>query len=126
MHYSGLTRYPLLQHNHSLITMNSPGINQPVNLAEEHSDEEEAMVNDEHSLTETSGKDSSTSGTSSESSIAHDETSAVNRSKVLVYLVLLITAAAVGTATYFFVAKEEQDDFESEVRNVFERSYCYL
>jgi hypothetical protein len=42
----------------------------------------------------------------------------VNRSKLVVYLALLIAAAAMGTATYFYMAIEEQDDFESEVRNI--------
>jgi hypothetical protein len=108
--------------------MDSLAINQPVNLTMDPSlasDEEEGM-SDEHSMTETSAKDSVATATSNDSVIAQDETSAVNRSKILVYLVLLITATAVGTATYFFLSKEEHDDFESEVRYVFERSYCDL
>jgi hypothetical protein len=112
-----------------LITMNLPGVNQPVNLAMEPSlasDEEEGM-SDEHSMTETSAKGSVASATSNDSVIAQDETSAVNRSKIVVYLVLLVTAAAVGTATYFFVSKEEHDDFETEVRYVLhDRMYCEL
>jgi hypothetical protein len=109
--------------NHSPKAMNLPDTNQPVNLAEEPSDEEEAL-SDEHSMTETSAKDSVNSATSNETAIAQDETSAVNRSKFLMHLVLLLAAAAVATATYFFMSKEEQDDFEYEVRSVFERSYC--
>jgi hypothetical protein len=109
-----------------LIAMNSLDLNQPVILAEEASHEEEEGMSDEHSMTETSNKDSVASSTSNESVIAQDETSAVNRSKFIVYLVLLVTAAAVGTATYFFMSKEEHDEFESEVRYpyVFERSHC--
>jgi hypothetical protein len=106
--------------------MSPLGVNQPVILAEEASHEEEEGMSDEHSMSETSAKDSVASATSNESVIAQDETAAVNRSKFAVYLVLLVTAAAVGTATYFFVSKEEHDDFESEVRNVFERLYCDL
>jgi hypothetical protein len=96
------------------------GIRNPVHQADEHelSDEEEAMSTEEHSLSETSGKDSHASSDTSQSSIGRQETTAVNRSKLVVYLALLIAAAAMGTATYFYMAIEEQDDFESEVRNI--------
>lgn len=77
-------------------------------------------MSDEHSLTETSAKDSVTLATSNKTVIAQDEASAVNRSKFLIYLVLLVAAPAVGAATcYFFMSREEQDDFEFEVRSVF-------
>lgn len=99
--------------------MNSQGKNQPVKLAEYSSNEEEAMCI-EHSISEASSK---ASAASSESVIAQDETTAVNRSKCVVYLVLLITAAAMGTAAYFYVSKGEQKDFESEVRNVSNTPY---
>jgi uncharacterized protein HemX len=91
---------------------------QPVQLAEESSNEGE----DGYSTTETSAKEDSTSF--SATPIAHQETRAVNRSKSLVYLVLLVAAAAAGTATYVFLSIEEQSDFESEVSNVFVRSSC--
>jgi hypothetical protein len=96
------------------------GIRNPVHQADEHelSDEEEAMSTEEHSMTETSGKESHASSTSGELSIGRQETKAVNRSKLVVYLALLVAAAAMGTATYFYMAMEEQDDFESEVRNI--------
>jgi len=42
------------------------------------------------------------------------ETKAVNRSKILVYLALLLAAGAVGALTYFFTSREEQQDFERE------------
>jgi hypothetical protein len=95
---------------------------QPVHAAEECFDEE--AMSDEHSSTETSAKEASTSSHASPI-IGQQETKAVNRSKSLVYLVLLVVAAASGTATYFFLSVEEQDDFEFEVSNVFVlRSSC--
>jgi hypothetical protein len=92
-----------------------------VHAAEESSDEE--AMSDEHSATETSAREASTSS-SATPIIGQQETKAVNRSKSLVYLVLLVSAAAAGTATYFFLSIEEQDDFESEVSDVFLRSSC--
>jgi hypothetical protein len=87
------------------------------------SSDEEAM-SDEHSATETSAKEASTSS-SATPVIGQQETKAVNRSKSLVYLVLLVAAAAAATATYLFLSAEEQGDFESEVSNVFVlRSSC--
>jgi hypothetical protein len=87
----------------------------PVQMVEDWSDE--------YSTTEISEKEASSS--SSVTPIGQHETKAVNRSKSLVYLVLLIAAAAAGTATYFFLSIKEQEDFESEVRiNVFLRSSC--
>jgi hypothetical protein len=54
----------------------------------------------------------------------HAETKSVNRSRLFVYLAILVTAAAAVTTTYFFMSGEEQDDFESEVRNICSGSYC--
>jgi hypothetical protein len=48
--------------------------------------------------------------------IAKAETRAVNRSKVMVLLVIAIAAAACGTATYFFTSAEEKDNFHRQVR----------
>jgi hypothetical protein len=112
-------RPPFLRYINSLIAMISPKSDlhqSAVHLAEESSDEE--AMSDEHSMTETSGKESHASSTSGELSIGRQETKAVNRSKLVVYLALLVAAAAMGTATYFYMAMEEQDDFESEVRNI--------
>jgi uncharacterized protein HemX len=93
----------------------------PMQMVEESSDAE--GMSDEHSLTETSAKETSTSS-SATPPMAQHETNAVNRSKILVYLVLLVAAAAAATATYFLLSIEEQNDFESEVSNVFLRSSC--
>ena len=60
---------------------------------------------------EHSGSDSSSSN-----GLGRQETRAVNRSKLLVYLILFISAVAVGTATYIFVSKGEEQDFEVDVR----------
>jgi hypothetical protein len=59
-----------------------------------------------------------TGGVSNDSSIslARAETKAVNRSKIIVLLVIAIAATACGTATYFFTKSEEEDDFHSQVR----------
>ncbi|KAL3918421.1 MAG: hypothetical protein SGILL_004243 [Bacillariaceae sp.] len=56
--------------------------------------------------------------------LAQKETRLVNRSKWLVYLVILLSAALVGSLTYFFMEKEEkvwyQDEFEEFAEEVFE------
>jgi hypothetical protein len=96
---------------------------EPVHLVEESSNDEEDSKSDEHSSTETSAKEASVAS-SATPVLAHQETKAVNRSKSLVYLVLLVAAAAAATATYFFLAIEEQNDFETEVSNVFPLSSC--
>ena len=58
---------------------------------------------------------------SSSSVLGKKETRAVGRSKVLVYVALLIAAAAVGISTFFLLRKSEKDLFESEVSQVV---YC--
>jgi cytochrome c-type biogenesis protein CcmH/NrfG len=50
--------------------------------------------------------------------IAQKENEALNRSKCLVYLVLLLAAVAVGLSTYFFTSNTEQDDFKNAVRHL--------
>lgn len=50
------------------------------------------------------------------SAVAHEETKMVNRSKLLVYLILVILAATVGTATYILSSGDEEDNFEVKVR----------
>jgi hypothetical protein len=52
---------------------------------------------------------------SSKSSLAGNETRAVNRSKMLVHFALLLAGVAVGAATYFFVAHQEEENFEVDV-----------
>ena len=46
---------------------------------------------------------------------ARGESRAVNLSKAVFYCVLLLAAVTVGTLTYFFVSRQEDDDFESDV-----------
>jgi hypothetical protein len=75
----------------------------------------------DNSTTDHSQKDAGASTASSECAIGQGETVAVNRSKLLVYGVLALTAAAFGSSMYLFVSGEEQDDFESEVRYVLPR-----
>jgi len=54
--------------------------------------------------------------TESESStLARRETTAVNRSKMLVLLALFLAATAVGVATYIFARNSEQNTFQQKV-----------
>jgi hypothetical protein len=48
-------------------------------------------------------------------SLTHNETKAVKRSKVLVYLALLVAAVSVGLATYFLLRHSEEEDFQAGV-----------
>ena len=48
-------------------------------------------------------------------SLTHYETKAVNRSKMLVYLALLLAAIGVGVTTYFLAHQAEVNDFETGV-----------
>ena len=47
--------------------------------------------------------------------VAEKEQKAVNASKCIMILCLLVVAAALSTATYFVLKAEEQDDFEAQV-----------
>jgi p-aminobenzoyl-glutamate transporter AbgT len=53
--------------------------------------------------------------TSSDETLAKQETKAVIRSKWVVLAVIFVAAVACATATYFFVKKEENQRFESQV-----------
>lgn len=53
--------------------------------------------------------------------LAAKETTLVNRSKIAVYLVVLLAAAAMGVATYFFMKGEEKAWYEDEVSVVYSR-----
>lgn len=53
--------------------------------------------------------------TTSEDTFVHQETKQVNRSKLFVYLALILAAAAVGVLTYMFTSREETNDFHVEV-----------
>lgn len=48
-------------------------------------------------------------------SLANSETRLVLRSKLIVYLVIAVAAAALGAATYFFIRNGETAEFEATV-----------
>lgn len=48
--------------------------------------------------------------------LAHHENLAVNRSKLLVYVSLCVTAVVAGIVTYWLVTQSQTRDFEAEVR----------
>jgi uncharacterized protein HemX len=52
-----------------------------------------------------------------EKPLAEQETRAVNRSKLLIYMALIL-AAALGTTAYVYTSREEETVFESEVSQV--------
>ena len=97
----------------------------------------ETPNNDNSSLVESSDHESSrgfdTSHTPEESTSSNDrsdvspalaakESKQVIRSKILVYLVLLASAATVAGFTYYFLSQEEKNDFETQVRVLFDRN----
>ena len=49
-------------------------------------------------------------------SLSHHETRAVNRSKVLVYVALVLCAITIGTSTYFIAHEAEVQNFDAAVR----------
>lgn len=65
-------------------------------------------------LTKTNENEAQKKRGAKDNALAFIETQAVNRSKRLVYLVLLGAACAVGVATFFYASKEEKDDFNSK------------
>ena len=92
----------------------------------------ETPNNENSSLVESSDHESSrgfdTSHTPEESTSSNDrsdmspalaakESKQVFRSKILVYLVLLVSAATVAGFTYYFLSQEEKNDFETQVRS---------
>jgi hypothetical protein len=80
-------------------------------------DDELSMSSDEYSSShESSASQTVASSSSVGDNIAQKENDALNRSKCLVYLVLLLAAVAVGLTTYFFTSNTEQDDFRNAVR----------
>jgi Ectropic viral integration site 2A protein (EVI2A) len=61
-------------------------------------------------------KEGEGSTSSSQGKIGKAETVAVNRSKVIVYVCLIIFSIAMSLTTYVYVASEENSDFETAVR----------
>ena len=49
-------------------------------------------------------------------SLSHNETKAVNRSKILVYIALVVCAVTIGTSTYFIAHGAEVQNFEDALR----------
>ena len=78
-------------------------------------DDEGSVSSDEYSSSHESSA-AQTVASSTADNIAQKENEALNRSKCLVYLVLLLAAVAVGFTTYFFTSNTEQDDFKNGVR----------
>jgi hypothetical protein len=63
-----------------------------------------------------SAQEPASNASSKSISMAGNATRAVNLSKMLVHLSLLLAGVAVGTATYFFVAHQEEENFVVDVR----------
>ena len=64
----------------------------------------------------THGSTSGSSDTPIAAKIGQAETKAVNRSKSVVYLSLFCFAIAAAGATWYFVDKQQDDEFKAEVR----------
>jgi hypothetical protein len=79
-------------------------------------DDEGSVSSDEYSSSHESSV-AQTVASSTVDNVAQKENAALNRSKCLVYLVLLLAAVAVGLTTYIFTSNTEQDDFENGVRH---------
>jgi hypothetical protein len=77
---------------------------------------EGSVSSDEYSSSHESSE-AQTVASSTADNIAQKENEALNRSKCLVYLVLLLAALAVGLTTFFFTSNTEQDDFRNGVRH---------
>lgn len=78
----------------------------------------EESSEDSHSESDPTTSNQSVKSATSNSStepITRQETKAVNRSKILVYVALVLAAAAVGALTYVFMAREETATFHAEV-----------
>ena len=50
-------------------------------------------------------------------SLSHNETKAVNRSKILVYIALVVCAFVTGAGVYQIARASEKQNFEKAVRN---------
>ena len=79
----------------------------------------DSSSDDSSVVSRSSSDQSSTHGNvesdSHKASFAHDETKMVNRSKAVVYLVLLLAAAGVGIGTFFILRNSEEKNFASQV-----------
>jgi uncharacterized membrane protein YvbJ len=89
-------------------------------VRDEVSDEEADSSSSDVGSGSTSGHSTTHNGESQHSestqnSLTHNETKAVNRSKIVVYTAILVAATAVGIATYFLMHLAEVDSFHNAV-----------
>ena len=68
------------------------------------------------STTTASGTGHTHHSESTKLSLTHHETKAVNRTKMLVYLMLFLAATGVGITVYFLSHRSEVEEFEVAVR----------
>ena len=76
---------------------------------------DDASVSDGSSTSDPSTTLDTNKSDSTPVSLTHKETKAVNRSKALVYLALLVAAISVGVGTYFVFRNAESRNFETSV-----------
>jgi hypothetical protein len=87
----------------------------------EESSQSDVDSSDDATTTRNTSGDQEGSTSSSQVKIGKEETTAVNRSKTIVYVCLIIFSIATSMATYVFVASEENSDFEMAVSYTFLR-----
>lgn len=63
-------------------------------------------------------------GSTSNESFGKEETKIVNRTKLIVYITLLLTSVAISVVAFFFVKNSEESVFEAEVRRFFRSTNC--
>ena len=82
----------------------------------EHLSSEES-VTPSYSSSDPSSPQKLQKGDTPQVSLSHNETKAVNRSKILVYVSLVVCAVITGTSTYFIAHQAEVQNFEAAVSN---------
>mmetsp|Transcript_1046 Transcript_1046/g.2212 ORF Transcript_1046/g.2212 Transcript_1046/m.2212 type:complete len:1145 (-) Transcript_1046:169-3603(-) len=94
-------------------------IDSAMNNIHDYEDEEDYDYNDSISLAESNnGKATNRNHKPEKETFTQKETIAVNRSKVLVYIALLLAAAGVGVTTYTLLSREQTNVFEIEFEAV--------
>ena len=63
----------------------------------------------------TTSNHTQSSSSNQEVELSRNETQAVKRGKLVVYLVLAIAAAAMGAVTYVLTYNDEKDDYQKDV-----------
>lgn len=89
---------------------------QKLEKTREQNDDASVSSDDYSSSNESNAVETAASSTAD--NIAQKENEALNRSKCLVYVVLIIAAVAVGLTTYLFTSNTEEDDFRNTVRHL--------